>query len=190
MAQNIFTPENMKKYLYNTGATTNIGEFVDRNGEPAMRLSPAPYYNANYDPKSSYLFTKEFQEGKRYVFDIWIDADDVIYQDVNRAAGIYCVYSDGTNQAIISTGTHGSGGTTGFVHKKYVSTEGKTVSGVTIYYWTSTPPYYRWDSSITEYETPSVEKTGVADIGYLREGNNIHSILNGGGVYTNEIYEL
>lgn len=190
MAQNIFTPENMKKYLYSTGSTTNIGEFVDRNGVAAMRLSPAPYYNANYNPQSAYLFADEFKPNTQYIFDLWIDADDVIYQDVNRAAGLYAVYSDGTSNAILHTGTHGSGGTTGFVHKRYITTPGKTLSGVTVYYWTSVPPYYRWDSSITEYTNTSVEKTGVLDTGILKENSDIASLVNGGEITCDRILEI
>lgn len=186
MAQNLFTTENIMPYRFNTAATTNVGEWQVRNGENAMSLTPSPYYNGSY----SFILHNEFQPDKRYVFDFWIDADDVIYQEVNRPGGVQIRYTDGTTYTLTTTGTHGSGGTTGFVHKKYVTEVGKSVSGFTVYYYVSIPVYYRWDSSITEYETPSVEKTGVADIGYLREGNNIHSILNGGGVYTNEIYEL
>ena len=190
MAQNIFTPENMKKYLYSTAATTNIGEWVTRNGVAAMRLGPAPYYNANYTPKSAYLFVNEFQPNKQYLIDIWIDADEVIYQDVNRQAGLTICYADGTSTGVYHTGTHGSGGTPGFVNKRVVTTAGKTVSGVTVYYWTSIPPYYRWDSSITEYENADIKKTGVADSSILKEDGDKMSMVKGGGITCNGILEI
>lgn len=182
---NLFTPENVMPYRFNTAATTNVGEWQVRNGENAMALAPSPYYNGEY----SFILHNEFLPNKQYVFDLWMDADNVIYQDVNRAGGITVRYTDGTQYSITVTGTHGSGGTTGFVHKKYVTTASKSVSGFSVYYYVSIPVFYRWDSSITEYTNTSVEKTGVLDTGILKENSDIASTVNGGEITCDRILE-
>ena len=185
MAQNLFTTENIMPYRFNTAATTNVGEWHVRNGENAISLTPSPYYNGSY----SYILHNEFKPNTRYMFDFWMDTDDVIYQDINRDGGIQVRYTDGTSYTLTSVGAHGSGGTRGFVHKRYISDAGKSVSGFTIYYYVSIPVYYRWDSSITEYEDISVTKTGVARDGILKENATTHSHTKGGMINTNLIIE-
>lgn len=179
MAQNLFQTEFM--YPYRIRNASNYGEWTERNGEAAMRIGPLPYYNtANTDGSYAYVLHNEFQNGKRYVFDMWIDSDSVISGGKNVPAGLIIRYTDGTSYNFLAS-AQSTSGNSGWQHIVYRTANGKDVSGFTVYYYTSVPAYYRWDSSITEYETPSVEKTGVADIGYLREGNNAASILNGGG---------
>ena len=78
----------------------------------------------------------------------------------------------------------------GFQHKKFVTPEGKNVSGFTIAYATSSPGYYRWDSTITEYEQHSVNKNGDLVDGNLKEGNDPASFSKGGITYCNEIIEI
>ena len=45
----------------------------------------------------------EFLPGS-YVFNLWIDGDDVIYNNTNRAAGLSVVYADGTSFNLLITG--------------------------------------------------------------------------------------
>lgn len=185
MAQNLFQTEDMKKYIIRNGSTSNYGEWVDRNGVPAMRIGPLPYY---VSPDYSRILLNEMEPGKRYVFDFWMDVDDVISGGKNVPAGINIQYQDGTRKEFTAS-AQSTSGNSGWQHIKYITTEGKNLSGFTIYYYTSTPGYYRWDSSITEYETTSITKTGALRDGCTKEGYDTASIVNGGNVYTDSIIE-
>lgn len=187
MAQNLFQTEWMLPYRIRTAA--NYGEWVDRNGISSMRIGPLPYYNtANTDGSYAYVLHNEFQSGKRYLFDMWIDADNVVSGGKNVSAGIIIRYTDGTSYSLLVSAASTSGNS-GFQHATYKTTEGKDVSGFTVYYYTSSPAYYRWDSSITEYVNTDIKKTRTVEDGVLKENSDIASIAKGGMINTNSIIE-
>ena len=152
-----------------------------------MQIGPRPFYNTAQTPTYSYILANEFESGKRYVFDLWVDTDSVIYNGSNKPAGIIIRYSDETYTNMLFTGNQNT--PLGFQHKKVITPEGKDVVGFTVYYSTSPPGYYRWDSTITEYETTSIRKNGDFDDGALKENHDAASVLNGGITHCNEIIE-
>jgi len=190
MAQNIFQSEWIYEYRYNKNTNTYpyYGELVERNGAVSMQIGPRPFYNTARTPTYSYVLADKFEAGKRYVFDLWVDTDDVVYNGSNKPAGIIIRYSDDTTTNMHFTGNQNS--PLGFQHKIVVTPEGKDVVGFTVHYSTSPPGYYRLDSTITEYDPQSIKKNGIADVGNTKEGDYGNaSFVNGGKVYTNGLYE-
>ena len=191
MAQNLLTAENIAKYInpsraggYNINSIWTIND-----GENCMNLPPNPYYWTSEGTYYKKVLCDYFIPGKRYIFDLWIDADTAIYQDVNRGQGIYIYYTDGTAKGLIVTGSSTDVGL-GYQNIRFITPEDKDVLGLGFVYYVSTPTFYRWDSSITEYETTSIMKTGTLKDGITKEDYDKASIVNGGGVCCNEIYEI
>ena len=154
---NIFTTENVQKY--NTRQSTiGGGEYKLRNGVWAMDIRPGVFYQ-NYGTGDSRLLSEEFQPNTQYYFDIWIDADDCIYNNNNVPGGLTIHYTDGTTYGgFVVTGANGKG----FQHVQYVSDATKSVQKLTVYYYTSTGMYYRADSFITPISnTSSISKQGI-----------------------------
>lgn len=177
---NILTSENIKRH--NTkNVTAGVGEYVLRNGVWAMDIRPAPFYQNYTDTdgstKLSYCLREEFYSGQ-WVFSLWIDADQVIHNNKNVAAGMSVVYTDGTYVNLVVTG----GENIGFQHKNYISDANKTVDRVSSYYHVSQPTYYRYDSFIVPVEQTSFNKNGIIDSGFYIEGlesiNTISSDTN------------
>lgn len=192
MAQNILTAENLVKYINPARAGSyNINSIWTTNdGENCMNLPPNPYYWTSDGTYYQKVLCDYFQPGKRYVFDLWIDSDTAIYQSINRGQGINVYYTDGTYSSLIVYGSDEGEEEIGYQHIKFVTPSDKDVLGIMFYYYTSTPTYYRWDSSITEYTNTSVEKTGVLDTGILKENSDIASLVNGGEITCDRILEI
>lgn len=158
---NIFTTENIAKY--NTkNRTAGVGEYVLRNGFYSMDIRPEPFYQNFTDAnnnKISYILRNEFLPNTQYIIDLWIDGDDVVYNGNNVACGLTLYYTDGsTNTTTVITG-----GSRGFQHKKYVTASGKSVRDFNVYYYTSSPVYYRADSYIIPLitNTTKIDKKGI-----------------------------
>lgn len=162
---NIFTTENVQKY--NTRhSTTGGGEYKLRNGIWAMDIRPGVFYQ-NYGTGDSRLLSEEFQPNTQYYFDIWIDADDCIYNGNYVPGGLTIHYTDGTTYGgFVVTGASGKG----FQHIQYVSDKTKSVQKLTVYYYTSTGMYYRADSFITALSnTNNISKQGIVTTNELNE---------------------
>lgn len=184
---NIFTTENVAKY--NTRSySSGVGEYVLRNGVWAMDIRPAPFYK-NYG-EESYILRNEFAPNTQYIIDLWIDGDDTIYNGNNVACGLTLYYTDGTyNSTAVITG--GSG--IGFQHRVFVTDASKSVRDFNVYYYTSTPVYYRADS----YVVPLTNNTNVTKNGILTSGDfteravaTYPTKLGNGYVLANELIEI
>lgn len=165
---NIFTTENVAKY--NTkNATEGIGEYVLRNGVWAMCIKPAPFYG-NYEAGKGVLLKSEFEPNTQYIFDLWIDGDDTIYQSEYRRCGFRIHYTDGTNT---DDGTVVGGSGVGFQHTKFVTNSSKSVDRIEVYYYTNLPAYYRADSYITPLaNTSTILKSGIVQTGEFSEAQS------------------
>ena len=164
---NILTTENLAKH--NTkNAASGVGEWHQRNGVWAMDIRPVPFYRNYVDTDGttyiSYCLRDEITPGQ-WIFNLWIDADDVIYNNANRAAGLCVVYADGSSVNLVVTG--GSG--VGFQHKYYISDANKTIDRISVYYYASLPTYYRSDSFIVPVSETSFGKNGVINSGFYIE---------------------
>jgi hypothetical protein len=162
---NIFTTENIAKY--NTKPRyAGVGEYVLRNGVWAMDIRPEPFYQ-NYGTGDSRLLSEEFQPNTQYIVDLWIDADDCKSSGNYVACGLTLVYTDNTTKAdAVVTGADGKG----FQHVQYVTDPAKSVQKFTVYYYTSTPVYYRADSFVSPLSnTTSVGKNGIITSGEFNE---------------------
>ena len=160
---NIFTTENIAKY--NTkGRNIGVGEYLYRNGTWAINVRPEPFYK-NYGDESYYL-RNEFSPNTQYLFDFWIDCDDVVYNGNNVAGGFYIRYADNsTNNSFVVTG-----GNKGFQHITYITDASKSVKQLEAYYYTSLNVYCRCDSMIIPLvSNSSIHQIGVIDTGYYRE---------------------
>lgn len=184
-SENIFTSENIIKYRNSSAAGS--GEWGVRNGEVAILIQPNKFYANSVFVK---VLEYEFKPNTRYVFDMWIDTDSVIYNNANRQAGLIVYYSDNTTDYTLSF----VGGNLGFVHKRLITPAGKSVAYLNIYYYTSVIVYYRWDSTITEYKSPevSIKKTGILETGNSKEYPNREnaSYVKGGLIETREENEI
>lgn len=192
MAQNIFTAENLAQYI-NPSRAGSYGlnnMWTTNDGENCMNLPPSPFYWTSDGTYYKKILCDYFEEGKRYVFDLWIDSDTAISGNANRPQGLTIYYTDGTSEYTNTTVVGASGTGLSYQHKRYVTPAGKSVLGIGFYYYTSTDTFYRWDSSITEYDGTSFEKDTTADVGYSKEGRGNMSVGVGGLIDTNRIYEI
>ena len=184
MAQNIFTSENVMKYRKSTSLTTGVGEWRTRNGQWAMNIAPNPFYVGG-DTGYIQILHDEFVPNTQYVLDIWVDVDDVIYNGNNVTGGLWLEYTDGSTQYAWT-----DVGPKGWIHKRAITTAGKSVKGIHGYYYTSTNVYYRWDSYIVPYDTEKIAKTGPTMDTQLVEGSNRCLFGSGGSVTSNQVIEF
>lgn len=180
---NIFTTENIQPFS-KSGPIIGTGEWILRNGIPCMNIRPAPFYKNLDNATISGILKGYFTNNTSYIIDLWIDTDDVIYNNNNVAGGLTVVYTDGSTEPFVFVG-----GNKGFQHKKIITPNTKTIKLLEIYYYTSLDVFYRWDSYITEFKTQNINKQGQINISNLIENQNITSFSKGGSVYTNQIYE-
>lgn len=180
---NIFRSELIQKYNTKNRAA-GIGEWTKRNGVWAMDIRPEPFYKNLDNSTVGGILRDEFTSGVRYIADLWIDVDDVIYNSNNVAAGLYIKYSDGTNEEFVFTGPN-----KGWNHKKLITNASKTVNRLEIYYYTSMPVYYRWDSYIIPINNQEITNNGQIKTNSIVEGQDVAAFLKGGSVYSNNFYE-
>ena len=189
-SENIFTSENLMKYRHNTTAG-GYGEWVERNGENAIAVSPARFYTSSSKVYANIL-ADEFKENTQYIFDMYIDMDGVVSSGVNREGGFTIYYTDGTSN--VSALRFTSTGNMGFVHKRYITPANKSVSHLRAYYYAGASVFYKFGSTITEYKSPavSIKKTGVLETGEVKEDyERVNaSYVNGGLLETREKYEF
>lgn len=187
-SENLFKIEELQKYA-RTGQSY-ILHWVDRNGEKAVGMGPRQFYeNGSY--KS--ILLDRFKENTQYKFDIWMDADDVVYKGKNVSGGLRVLYTDRTEASgypLVITGNASS--PLGFQHRVFYSDPTKTVKRLYTYYYIPTNVYYRWDSVIMPVEnTTDVKKIGISKTGQFREQTLISAEITKGDIFnTNELIEI
>lgn len=183
---NLFRSELIMPYA-KSGFTTGIGEWTTRNGVPAMDIRPVPFYMNLDGGTNSGILRNELRSGVSYIIDMWIDVDDVVYNGNNVAAGFQAAYSDGTSESFVFTGNHSS--PIGFQHKRIITPTSKNLNRLVIYYYTSVPVYYRWDSYVSPVNTTGFEKSGIIRISDFIENQSQTSIFTGGDIHGKSFYE-
>lgn len=189
-SENLLKYENCLKYT-NPANTSTRGKIVMRNGTPAMAFKATDTYPATY----SHMLEGFFKENTRYIFGFWLDTDDMVYNGTNRSGGFYVDYTDGTHSVYSDLTVIGDASTPkGFQHKLYISTSGKSVKKIRIYYDIGTTFYLRGDSFITEIGDTDISKTGIVDTGQFIEGTegslDAQAIIYRGGMESNSITEI
>jgi hypothetical protein len=160
---NILQIENLNEFAK---SKSNYTSYTTRNGVKAFPVRPN-WYASPYT-----TMIGKFKENTQYLFDVWIDTDDVVYQDINRPGGFYIYYTDGsTATECIKTGDHSS--PIGWQHILVITPAGKTVSKIGIYYYTSTAFYVRADSFITELKDTNIYRNGTTETGQFVEDTDV-----------------
>ena len=178
--------ENLFKVEYINEVSKMDINWTLRNGEYALILNPTNFYENGVYTK---VLKGKFLSNTQYKFDLWMDSDEVIYQNVNRPGGLDVVYTDGTNSAITVTGSSSSP-KKGFQHKVFYSDLNKSIDYVTVYYYVGNNVYYRWDSVIIPIgNETSVNKNGIVKTGQIRENSVVASICKGDTFDTHSIIE-
>ena len=178
--------ENLFKVEYINEVSKLDINWTLRNGEYALILNPTNFYENGVYTK---VLKGKFLSNTQYKFDLWMDSDEVIYQNVNRPGGLDVVYTDGTNSAITVTGSSSSP-KKGFQHMVFYSDINKSVDYVTVYYYVGNNVYYRWDSVIIPIgNETSVNKNGIVKTGQIRENSVVASICKGDTFDTHSIIE-
>lgn len=178
--------ENLFKVEYINEVSKVDINWTLRNGEYALILNPTNFYENGVYTK---VLKGKFLSNTQYKFDLWMDSDEVIYQNVNRPGGLDVVYTDGTNSAITVTGSSSSP-KKGFQHMVFYSDINKSVDYVTVYYYVGNNVYYRWDSVIIPIgNETSVNKNGIVKTGQIRENSVVASICKGDTFDTHSIIE-
>ena len=178
--------ENLFKVEYINEVSKLDINWTLRNGEYALILNPTNFYENGVYTK---VLKGKFLSNTQYKFDLWMDSDEVIYQNVNRPGGLDVVYTDGTNSAITVTGSLSSP-KKGFQHMVFYSDINKSVDYVTVYYYVGNNVYYRWDSVIIPIgNETSVNKNGIVKTGQIRENSVVASICKGDTFDTHSIIE-
>ena len=185
---NIFRSELIMPYA-KAGYTAGIGEWVVRNGENAIRLKPAPFYqnSTNTDGSTrSAILDNEIQPNTQYICDLWIDVNDTYSGDAYRNGGLMIYYDDGTSSTDFRLiGSDGAG----FQHKILITPAGKSISRINVYYGYNLPVYYRWDSYIAPITASNVNKVGQLNTCDIIENQEVASLSKGGSAYSNNFYE-
>lgn len=177
--------ENLFKVEYINEVSKMDINWTLRNGEYALILNPTNFYESGVYAK---VLQGKFLSNTQYKFDLWMDSDEVIHQNVNRPGGLVVVYTDGTNSAITVTGSSSS--PKGFQHMVFYSDINKSVDYVTVYYYVGNNVYYRWDSVIIPIgNETSVNKNGIVKTGQIRENSVVASICKGDTFDTHSIIE-
>ena len=182
---NIFKTELIQPYAYNFSSTGH-GELVKHDGYWSINLEPNKFYNGSQSP----ILQNEFYPNTQYLFDMWIDGDLTVYQDINRPAGLTIIYTDDSTYSFVITGS--ASNPKGYQHIVYVTPSNKSVKCINTYYFTSFPTYYRIDSFIIPVSNVQFYKTGIL------ESDNITEILSGtskagiqhGNIFANQFYEI
>ena len=178
--------ENLFKVEYINEVSKLDINWTLRNGEYALILNPTNFYENGVYTK---VLKGKFLSNTQYKFDLWMDSDEVIYQNVNRPGGLDVVYTDGTNSAITVTGSSSSP-KKGFQHMVFYSDLNKSIDYVTVYYYVGNNVYYRWDSVIIPIgNETSVNKNGIVKTGQIRENSVVASICKGDTFDTHSIIE-
>ena len=177
--------ENLFKVEYINEVSKLDINWTLRNGEYALILNPTNFYENGVYTK---VLKGKFLSNTQYKFDLWMDSDEIIYQNVNRPGGLGVVYTDGTNSVITVTGSSSS--PKGFQHMVFYSDINKSVDYVTVYYYVGNNVYYRWDSVIIPIgNETSVNKNGIVKTGQIRENSVVASICKGDTFDTHSIIE-
>lgn len=182
MSQNIFTSENIMKYKKSASFTSGVGEWVERNNEPAMSILPVPYYISS-SSGYKHIFEDELKPNTQYVIDLWIDTDDVISNGTYRAGGLKIVYDNSTVGTAVATHTEG------WKHLHIITPAGVSIRYFYPNYNLNLPVYYRWDSCICPISTASLNKNGQLFTTQIMENANEASIDNGGVVLSPSFIE-
>lgn len=172
--------ENLLKYentvLYTNPANTETrGKYSTRNGDVAMLFRPTDTYYGSGDERNGKLLYGFFKENTSYVFDLWIDVDDVVYQNINRMGGFTVVYTDGTTETTFQL-TGSTDPYTGWQHRVLVTNPNKTVKSIEVYYHTNSLLYVRSDSFIVECSQTGINENGVVDSGNFIEDTDVANI--------------
>lgn len=177
--------ENLFKVEYINEVSKMDINWTLRNGEYALILNPTNFYESGVYAK---VLQGKFLSNTQYKFDLWMDSDEVIHQNVNRPGGLVVVYTDGTDIAFTVTGSSSS--PKGFQHMVFYSDINKSVDYVTVYYYVGNNVYYRWDSVIIPIgNETSVNKNGIVKTGQIRENSVVASICKGDTFDTHSIIE-
>lgn len=187
---NLFKTELVMPYAYYS-TRQGHGELIKHNGYWSMDIEPATFYNSSLDPKAAPILQNEFSPNTQYLFDMWIDGDLTVYQNVNRPAGLSILYTDGTSYPFTVTGNQSS--PLGYQHKVFVTPADKSVKNVTSYYYTSFPTYYRIDSLIVPVSEPNISKKGIITSDQFTEtlsGVNKQPGIQHGNIFAEQFYEI
>lgn len=167
------------KINLNPANTNTCGKMTTRNGVLAMRFLPTDNWFGTNDERNGKMFYDMFKENTRYVFDMWIDADNVATSSspTNQGGGFNIHYTDGTaSYALVVYGANYGDTPMGFQHRVYISEANKTIKRVSIRYAINASIYVRADSFIAEVADTNVYKTGNVATGQFVEGYDVAEI--------------
>lgn len=188
-SSNLLRYENTIQYT-NPNNTSTRGLMVERNGIKALAFQATDTYFAAGDERNSKLLYNMFLPNTQYLFDLWLDTDDVIYNGNNVSGGFYIIYTDGTTyNGFIIKGANPGETAKGFQHHVYISDANKTVKRVSIYYYVSVTFYVRADSFICALNNVNINQTGVIDSGQFIEDTDVAYIGNA-DFHANNIIEI
>lgn len=167
------------KINLNPANTDTCGKMTTRNGVLAMRFLPTDTWFGTNDERNGKMFYDMFKENTRYVFDMWIDADNVATSSspANQGGGFNIHYTDGTESyALVVYGANYGDTPMGFQHRVYISEANKTIKRVAIRFAINASIYVRADSFIAEVADTNVYKTGTVATGQFVEGYDVAEI--------------
>lgn len=180
---NLFRSELIKPFA-KAGTIEGTGEITNRNDEPSIVIRPAPFYKNLEDNKSGFL-QGYFTPNTSYVFDIWEDTDDVIYQGNNMGGGFQIIYTDGTSDSTFVV----TGGNKGFQHKQLITPATKSIERLSAYYHSNINVYYKLNSYICPVNALKIMKNGLFVTSNLVEDGNA-ALHESGIAHSNEFIEI
>lgn len=186
-SENIFKSEYISKYA--SSLDGSYGQWGTRNSVPCILIQPHKFYYGSGDERNKSVLKDYFIPNTQYIFDMWMDADDVVYNGNNVACGFEIWYTDNTSDStFVITGNQSN--PIGFQHKRLVTAAGKSIKGLGIYYYTSITVYYKVGSFIAPVSQASLGTNGVFNTAQIVEVDGTASINKGGSSYVNSIIEI
>lgn len=187
-SDNLLRYENILMYTNESNTSVTRGKYTTRNGDLAMAFQATDTYFGSSDERNGKLLYGFFKENTQYVFDLWIDVDDIIWQDENRMGAFTIIYTDGTTSTEFNL-VGSSNPKTGWQHKVVVTPAGKTVRSLSIFYFVSSVFYVRADSYIVELSETNISKNGVITSGQFIE-NTDTAFIGKATFNANQILEI
>jgi len=183
---NIFESENIQKYTTNR-SSNGYGQIVTRAGEPAIAINPSTFWQTT-ETQKGIILRDEIIPNQQYYLDLWIDGDDVVYNNNNVSQGIKIRYTDDSSENLTVVGDQTD--KKGFQHIQYITPANKSVYSIEQTYYVGIPNYYRWDTIICPLNKVNLTQQGIWNTTNISANSNKAKLHMSGTIYSNDISEI
>ena len=183
--ENLLKRENViKDYVNQSNINSTCGTMVIREGVPALKFKATDtWFTLDGVDHHYQMMYGMFKQNTQYLFDLWIDGDDMFPTSGDHAYEMY-----GTGFAIKYVGVNNSVfyeivgdriNKLGWQHKLFITDANKTIESIGIIYHINSPLYVRADSFIVPLTETKINKNGTIESGLFVENTDVAFIGKG-----------